>query len=158
MSGRPVQRLKPAARRPNGSTRSARRIDGARTLARDLLRRARSGALATLGRDGHPAASLVSVATDSDGTPLILVSALSGHTGNLLADPRCSLLLASSGKGDPLAHPRLTLTLRARQIARETPEGPRIRRRFLARQPEGRALRRFRRFRFFRARRSRAPA
>lgn len=123
--------------------------DGARTLARDLLRRARSGALATLGRDGHPAASLVSLATDSDGTPLILVSALSGHTGNLLADPRCSLLLASSGKGDPLAHPRITLTLRARQIARETPEGARIRRRFLARQPKAALYADFGDFSFF---------
>jgi putative heme iron utilization protein len=110
--------------------------DGARALAKTLLRGARFGSLATLGRDGHPSASLVSLATDSDGTPLILVSALSSHTGNLEADPRCSLLLAPGGKGDPLAHARITLKLQARRIAREGAEGERIRRRFLARQPK----------------------
>ena len=110
--------------------------DDARALGRQLLRATRSGALATLGPDGHPSASLVSLATDSDGTPLILVSALSSHTGHLEADPRCSLLLASSGKGDPLAHARITLKLRARRIAREGAEGERVRRRFLARQPK----------------------
>lgn len=123
--------------------------EGARTLARELLRRARSGALATLGADGHPAASLVSVATDSDGTPLILISALSGHTGNLLADPRCSLLLASGGKGDPLAHARITLKLRARQVSRDAPEAARIRRRFLARQPKAALYADFGDFSFF---------
>jgi putative heme iron utilization protein len=110
--------------------------DAARALAKTLLRGARFGSLATLGRDGHPSASLVSLATDSDGTPLILVSALSSHTGNLEADPRCSLLLAPGGKGDPLAHARITLRLQARRIAREGAEGERIRRRFLARQPK----------------------
>lgn len=110
--------------------------DDARALGRQLLRGARSGALATLGRDGHPSSSLVSLATDSDGTPLILVSALSSHTGHLEADPRCSLLLAPGGKGDPLAHARITLKLVARRIARDGAEGERIRRRFLARQPK----------------------
>lgn len=123
--------------------------DGARALARELLRSARSGTLATLGADGHPAASLVSLATDGDGTPLILVSALSGHTGNLRADPRCSLLLARSGKGDPLAHPRITLKLRARQVSREGPEAERIRRRFLARQPKAALYADFGDFSFF---------
>jgi putative heme iron utilization protein len=123
--------------------------DGARALARELLRCARFGALATLGADGHPASSLVSLATDGDGTPLILVSALSGHTGNLLADPRCSLLLARGGKGDPLAHPRITLKLRARQILRDAPEEARIRRRFLARQPKAGLYADFGDFSFF---------
>jgi putative heme iron utilization protein len=123
--------------------------DGARSLARELLRCARSGALATLGAGGHPSASLVSLATDSDGTPLILISALSGHTGNLLADPRCSLLLARGGKGDPLAHPRITLKLKARQIPRDTPELVRIRRRFLSRQPKAGLYADFGDFSFF---------
>ncbi|MBN9449306.1 MAG: pyridoxamine 5'-phosphate oxidase family protein, partial [Bosea sp.] len=52
----------------------------ARGLAKTLLRSARSAALATLTREGHPFASLTSLATDVDGTPLILISALSGHT------------------------------------------------------------------------------
>jgi putative heme iron utilization protein len=104
--------------------------------AKDILRTARSGALATLTGEGAPFASLVSLATDSDGTPLILVSGLSSHTRQLEADPRCSLLLSQSGKGDPLAHPRLTIVARAATVDRESSEGQRVRRRFLARQPK----------------------
>ncbi len=91
-------------------------------LAKSLLRKIRSGALATLERQGEheggaPFASLVTVATDVDGTPLLLLSRLSAHTLNLEADPRCSLLLSQGGKGDPLAHPRLTVTGRAERSA-----------------------------------------
>lgn len=108
----------------------------ARGLARGLLRSARFGALATLTPEGHPFASLTSLATDIDGTPLILVSSLSGHTGNLITDPRCSLLIAPGGKGDPLAHARITLIATAETVDRETELGQRVRRRFLARQPK----------------------
>ncbi|MCA0424126.1 MAG: pyridoxamine 5'-phosphate oxidase family protein [Proteobacteria bacterium] len=105
-------------------------------LARRLLRLTRSGTLATLMGEGTPFASLVSVATDIDGAPIILISGLSHHTRHILADARCSLLLAETGKGDPLAHPRLTLNARARRVDREGPEGERIRRRFLSRHPK----------------------
>lgn len=111
--------------------------DTARRLARTLLRTARFGSLATLAPGGgHPFASLVSLATDIDGTPLILTSKLSGHTTNLEADPRASLLLYAGGRGDPLAHPRITLMARGRRVERESEEGQRVRRRFLARQPK----------------------
>jgi hypothetical protein len=51
-----------------------------KTVAKDLLRTTRAGALATIDRNtGHPFASLVNVATDSDGSPLILISALDPH-------------------------------------------------------------------------------
>lgn len=76
--------------------------------ARSLLRQIRSGALASL-ENGFPFTSLVTLAPDSDGSPIFLFSRLSVHTKNLDADPRCSLLLVQSGKGDPLAHPRLTV-------------------------------------------------
>lgn len=100
--------------------------------ARMLLRTIRSGALSTIDRDtGAPFGSLVTVATDSDGSPLVLVSRLAAHTWNLDADARASILLARTGKGDPLAHPRLTVTGRI-----EPCEDPRIRRRFLARHPK----------------------
>lgn len=123
--------------------------EAAWTLARGLLRSARSGALASLGRDGHPASSLVSLATDVDGTPLILVSALSAHTGNLIAEPRASLLIANTGKGDPLAHARITLKLAAWRVSRETSEAQRVRRRFLARQPKAALYADFGDFSFF---------
>jgi heme iron utilization protein len=101
-------------------------------IAKDLLRSVRAGTLATLDRNtGHPFASLVNVATDSDGAPVILVSRLSTHTANLEVDGRVSILLAATGKGDPLAHPRLTvLGLMRRE------DDPRLRRRFLARHPK----------------------
>ena len=84
------------------------------------MRATRAGALATIDRNtGHPFASLVNVATDVDGSPLILVSRLSTHTANLEVDGRASLLLASTGKGDPLAHPRLTLIGSFIQVARD---------------------------------------
>src|SRR6202795_2828235 len=106
-------------------------------VAKTLLRATRSGALATLDRHtGHPFASLVNVATDVDGSPLILVSRLSAHTANLEIDGRASLLLASTGKGDPLAHPRLTLLGSFAQVARASTDEPRVRRRFLARHPK----------------------
>ena len=96
-----------------------------------LLRVIRSGALATLEEDGAPFVSLVNVATDVDGAPLLLVSGLSRHTKLLGRDGRCSLLLAQGGKGDPAAHPRLTVSGRAAPT-----EAPRARARFLARHPK----------------------
>src|ERR1700730_8554241 len=81
-----------------------------KSLGKTLLRSIRAGTLATLDRNtGHPFASLVNVATDADGSPLILVSRLSTHTANIETDGRASILLAQTGKGDPLAHPRLTV-------------------------------------------------
>lgn len=103
-------------------------------VAKTLLRATRSGALATLDRNtGHPFASLVNVATDVDGSPMILVSRLSAHTANLEKDPRASLLLASTGKGDALAHPRLTVLGSFTHIPRDNPQDARLRRRYLSR-------------------------
>ncbi|HEX8418325.1 MAG TPA: DUF2470 domain-containing protein [Methylobacterium sp.] len=114
-------------------------------LARHLLRSIRSGALATLDADdGTPFASLVTMATDVDGTPLMLLSRLSAHTRNLLADPRASLLFSVGGKGDPLAHPRLTVTGRVGKT-----EEPRARARFLARHPKAKLYADFPDFGFF---------
>lgn len=122
-----------------------------KTVARGLLRSTRAGALATLDRNtGHPFASLVNVATDSDGAPLILVSRLSTHTANLEVDGRASLLLAAAGKGDPLAHPRLTLIGAFAQIARDDAQEPRVRRRFLARHPKSELYAGFGDFSFWR--------
>jgi heme iron utilization protein len=109
----------------------------AKSVAKKLLRSVRAGALATLDRNtGHPFASLVSVATDSDGSLLILISRLSSHTANLEADSRASVLLAAAGKGDPLAHPRLTVLGQFAKIPRDDAEEARMRRRFLARHPK----------------------
>jgi putative heme iron utilization protein len=122
-----------------------------KVVAKGLLRSTRAGALATIDRNtGHPFASLVNVATDSDGAPLILISRLSTHTANLELDGRASLLLASSGKGDPLAHPRLTLIGSFLQIKREDQREPRLRQRFLARHPKSELYAGFADFSFWR--------
>jgi putative heme iron utilization protein len=109
----------------------------ATSIAKNLLRTVRAGALATIDRNtGHPFGSLVNIATDSDGAPLILISRLSSHTANLEVDGRASVLLATAGKGDPLAHPRLTVLGRFAKVAREAADEARLRRRFLARHPK----------------------
>jgi putative heme iron utilization protein len=122
-----------------------------KSIAKSLLRVIRAGALATIDRNtGHPFASLVNVATDPDGAPLILISRLSTHTANLETDGRASVLLALPGKGDPLAHPRLTLTGAFKPIVREDPEEARVRRRFLARHPKAELYAGFADFAFWR--------
>src|ERR1700758_1351763 len=108
-----------------------------KAVAKSLLRATRAGALGTIDRNtGHPFGSLVNVATDVDGSPLILVSRLASHTANLEKDGRASLLLASGGRGDPLAHPRLTVLGAFARVGREGASEPRLRRRFLAGHPK----------------------
>ncbi len=115
-------------------------------LARKLLRCIPLATLATLARDTHyPFATLTSVATCPDGAPLLLLSGLAHHTKNLSADPRASLLLAETGKGDPLTHPRLTV------VGRVTPlDDPFARKRFLRRHPKAGLYADFPDFGFFR--------
>lgn len=105
-------------------------------LAKALLRSVGSGALATLDAQGAPFSSLTSVATDVDGRPLLLLSRLAAHTGHLEADARASLLLARIGRGDALAHPRLTITGRALKLERGSAPYERARRRFLGAHPK----------------------
>ncbi|ADZ69741.1 HugZ family protein [Polymorphum gilvum] len=125
--------------------------DEARRLARGLVRCARHGALAALEpQTGHPLASRVAVAPDMDGTPVMLASTLSGHTAAIMADPRSSLLLGEAGKGDPLAHPRITLFTRAVRIERGGEDHARMRRRYLARHPKAELYVDFGDFAFFR--------
>src|SRR6188474_74762 len=122
-----------------------------KALAKGLLRATRAGSLATLDRNtGHPFASLVTVATDTDGSPLILTSRLSTHTANLEADGRASVLLAATGKGDPLAHPRLTVLGAFARIEKESADEARLRRRFLARHPKSELYAGFGDFAFWR--------
>jgi putative heme iron utilization protein len=82
----------------------------ARLAAKKLLREGRSGALATLMTgSGDPYCSLVNVATEPSGAPLLLLSTLALHTKNLLADARCSLMLDERKDGDPLEGARVML-------------------------------------------------
>ena len=106
----------------------------ARSEARRLLRTARSGTLATLTRDGEPYASLAALATLPDGSFVVPLSTLAVHTRHVADDPRCSLLIGVPGAGDPMAHPRLTLSCRA--VKAEDGERDAWRARFLRRHPD----------------------
>jgi putative heme iron utilization protein len=113
--------------------------------AKRLLRAIRAGALATLDGQGFPFATLVNVATAHDGAPILLMSKLAAHTRNLEARPEASILLAQTGKGDPLAHPRLTVSGR---LARDADAA--LRARFLARHPKSALYADFADFSFWR--------
>jgi heme iron utilization protein len=91
------------------TTAKARSFSGKE--ARQLLRRARTGTLATLNQDGSgPYASLVNIATDLAGRPIIFISTLAWHTRNLAHDGRSSILAAEvPSEGDALTGPRITV-------------------------------------------------
>ena len=125
--------------------------DKARALARRLLRTARFGALAVIEPgSGQPYASRAAVAPDIDGAPAMLLSSLAPHTAALDADPRCTLLLGEPGRGDPLAHPRISVVGRARSLPRDSDADARVRGRFLARHPAAERYAGFGDFSFFR--------
>ena len=104
--------------------------DEARALARRLLADARHGALAVI-HEGHPSVSRVALAPCPGGA-LTLVSELAPHTAALAAEPRAALLVGEPGRGDPLAHPRMTLRVRA-EFLDKTPEAAAL---YLASQPK----------------------
>lgn len=125
--------------------------DEARELARMLVRGARYMSLAVLDPEtGFPSVSRALTAIDLDGTPVVLVSALSGHTKGLLSDPRSSLLAGEPGKGDPLAHARITVLCNAEPVDRDAAAHQRIRTRFLRRHAKAQLYVDFPDFRFFR--------
>ena len=114
--------------------------------AKKLLREGRSGALATLmPGNGDPYCSLVNVASDADGAPLLLISRLAVHTKNILADPRVSLMIDERKEGDPLEGARVMLMGTAAATA-----DAQARRRYLARQPEAEMFAGFADFAFYR--------
>jgi putative heme iron utilization protein len=104
---------------------------------RALGLRATTAALGTLARDpaGYPYASLVAVAIDDEGRPLLLLSKLAEHTQNLLARPEVSVLLTETGPdpADALARGRVTILGTCAVVPAD--EIPAARATFLAKQP-----------------------
>ena len=113
-----------------------RQLDAAAIAeAKSLVRGADHAALAVLEpASGDPLASRVGLATLPDGTPVIVVSALAAHRAALENDPRCALLIGEAGKGEPLAHPRISLKCRAEPVA--TGHLAEARNRYLAQHPK----------------------
>lgn len=83
----------------------------ARALAKSLIETARHGALGVL-IDGAPFVTRVALAP-AEGYLTTLISDLAPHTAALRDKPDASLMIGDPGKGDPLAHPRMTLQVRA---------------------------------------------
>ncbi|MBB4314817.1 hypothetical protein [Roseospira marina] len=105
--------------------------------ARRLVRGADRAALSTIGaglepEGGAPFASLVTLATNGAGAPLLLLSSLAEHTRNVIADSRSALLITDSTvpHANPQEDARVTLVGRLHA----DPE-PASRGRFLARHP-----------------------
>jgi hypothetical protein len=116
---------------------------------KSLLRRSRQGALATLMTgSGDPYCSLVNVASQPDGSPILLISRLALHTRNLLADSRVSLMLDERAEGDPLEGSRIMLSGRAEEVAADKEEIVRLR--YINAHPSAAAFVEFKDFSFFR--------
>lgn len=115
----------------------------AATAAVDLLLAQRWAALATLGEQGEPLASMVAYVVEPElGGLLLHVSRLAAHTGNLLARPAASLVVGESdpGAGDPQQLARLTLAVRAAVIPRDSDTYARARALYSARLPDAQRL------------------
>jgi heme iron utilization protein len=90
-------------------------ISRAMTIAVDailhLLHDAPSAVLATHSTHvaGYPFATALPCATDERHCPILLMSQLAEHTKNVLADPRCSVLVVDHHHPDVLAAPRMTV-------------------------------------------------
>jgi hypothetical protein len=120
-------------------------------VARLLLRRSRQGALASLmAGSGDPYCSLVNVASNVDGSPILLISRLALHTKNILADPRVSLMLDERASGDPLEGSRIMLAGRAEEV--EGDAAALARRRYLNAHPSAEVFVSFKDFSFFQIR------
>ena len=129
--------------------------------ARALIRAAATATLATLQADagprdgvpgGWPYPSLVQVATDAAGRPLLLLSDLAEHTRNSKADGRVGLLFdGTAGLDEPLSGARLGLMGRAARTADAADRA-----RYLARFPAAALFADFKDFHFYRVEPERA--
>lgn len=126
---------------------------GLRFVIRKLIRHANTAALATtLAGEARPYVSLVTVSSDIDGSPLLLLSRLADHTRNIDGDPRVSLLFdGTGGYANPQQGPRVTILGKIEHC-----NEPRSRGRFLARHPGAALYADFADFAFYRVHLDRA--
>ncbi len=119
--------------------------------ARGIIRAGATASLATIDAEsGAPYASFITIATDSAGAPIFLISKLARHTSNLASDSRASLLflgplLADGPAQDPLTRTRVSVFGRA-----EISDDAAIKRRFLARHETAQGYAQFADFAFWR--------
>ncbi|PIA60065.1 hypothetical protein AQUCO_00400740v1, partial [Aquilegia coerulea] len=100
---------------------------------RTVLDRSTRGTLSTYSQkyQGYPSGSMVDFACDTDGTPILAISSLALHTKDLLANPKCSLLVAR----DPEDRTDLVITVHGDAILVPEKDKDVIRTAYLRRHP-----------------------
>lgn len=101
--------------------------------ARALVAGARLGSLATRD-EADVFATLVAIADDGSGRPLLVLSGLAEHTQRLRRFPQASILIVEERAGGSLDRARVTLSGQVRFL--EAPERADAIARFVARHPE----------------------
>jgi len=148
----PSDHQRPAARLPEDATTATAPAPSHAERCRTLVGTARAATLCTVGRDpeGYHYGSLVTLAIDLEGRPLLLLSTLAEHTQNLAVRPEASLLATEplGQHAQPLALGRVTLIGPCRRIPEE--DRDEVRRLFLAAQPDAAYYVDFRDFAFYR--------
>jgi hypothetical protein len=96
-------------------------LEDANTECQALLDAAERAHLATLGETGNPEASYAPCVRH-DGDYYLFLSALSGHTGNLLRDRRIGIVLLDEAgtSANPFARQRVSLRGAVEIVERET--------------------------------------
>jgi heme iron utilization protein len=142
------RRTTPREVEPGPSARAPSHAERCRTLTSQAM----SATLSTIARDprGFPYGSLVTVAVDDDGRPLLLLSELAEHTANLRAQPEASVLLTEpiGAHEQPLALGRVTILGRCHRLIESETAG--AREAFLRRQPSAAYYVDFKDFAFYR--------
>jgi putative heme iron utilization protein len=146
----PDEHQRPASREETSAP--AVRAPSHAERCRTLVLQARSATLSTIARDpaGFPYGSLVTVASDDFGRPMLLLSTLAEHTKNLHDRSEASILVTEplDAHDQPLAVGRVTILGRCAAVA-EDERGP-VRAAFLAQQPSSAYYVDFKDFAFFR--------
>ena len=125
--------------------------DEARGLAKTLLRDARFASLAfTDISTGGPSISRIIVASIPNQGLVTLISDLSAHSQALALVNKCALLIGEPGKGDPLAHPRMSVIAQAVRLPERMKENVALVEPFMAMHPKTKLYFNFLDFAFWR--------
>ncbi|XP_020695853.1 uncharacterized protein LOC110109233 [Dendrobium catenatum] len=104
-------------------------VEEVRTILDNSIR----GMLSTFSKEheGYPSGSMVDFACDHDGSPVLAVSHLAGHSKNLLENPKCSLLVAK----DPEDRTDIVITLFGDAVLVSEDDKEAVRAAYLRRHP-----------------------
>ena len=118
-------------------------------LARQLLRETSSGVLSTMSQElpGYPFGSVTPFVLTLEATPVVYVSAIAQHTGNMQADPRVCLTVRAEGQNDAQAAGRVTVVGDARELSAEASAS--LEARYFALFPDANAYRETHDFSFY---------